>query len=43
MGLLPGEAFQNGAARAIANTFNTPEWVTPAGVTSAVKVSVARR
>jgi len=43
LGLMPGEAFQNGAARAIANTFNTPEWVTPAGVTSAVKVSVARR
>ena len=43
MGLMPGEAFQNGAARAIANTFNTPAWVTPAGVTSAVKVSVARR
>ena len=39
MFLAPGEAWQTGAARATANTFNTPEWVTPAGVASGVKIS----
>ena len=43
MGLLPTEAFQAGAARATAVTFQTPEWVTPASVASAVKISVAKK
>ena len=43
MGLMPGEAFQAGAARASATTFQTPEWVMPASATSAVKISVARK
>ena len=43
MGLLPGETFQAGAARAIANTLSTPDWVAPAGVTGAVKISGARK
>ncbi|HEX6047791.1 MAG TPA: right-handed parallel beta-helix repeat-containing protein [Gemmatimonadaceae bacterium] len=43
MALVPGEAFKTGAARAIANTFNTPAWVTPAGVESAVKITVSRK
>ena len=43
MALLPGEAWQAGAARATAVTLQTPEWVTPANVASAVKVSSARR
>ena len=43
MPLSPGETFQVGAARATAATFQTGEWVTPASVASAVKISVARR
>ena len=43
MALLPTEAFQAGAARATAVTFQTPEWVTPASVASAVKISVTRK
>ena len=43
MALTPGEAFQAGAARATAVTFQTPEWVTPASVASGVKISVTRR
>ena len=43
MGLMPGEAFQPGAARATAATFQTPEWVTPASAASAVKISVTRK
>jgi len=43
MALMPGEAFQTGAARATATTFQTPEWVTPANVATAVKISVARK
>jgi len=43
MTLTNGEAYQAGAARATAGTFQTPEWVTPANVASAVKISVARR
>ncbi len=43
MGLTPGEAFQPGAARATAVTFQTPEWVTPASAASAVKISVTRK
>jgi hypothetical protein len=43
MVLTPGEAFQAGAARATAQTFNTPEWATPAGVASAVKLSISRK
>jgi len=43
MGLAAGEAFKGGAARATANTFNTPEWVTPASAASAVKISISKR
>jgi hypothetical protein len=43
MGLVPGEAFQAGAARATASTFQTAEWVTPATAASAVKISFARK
>ncbi len=43
MGLTPGETFQAGAARVIASTLQTPEWVTPASATGAVKISVARK
>ena len=43
MPLSPGEAFQAGAARATAATFQTGEWVTPASVASAVKISFARK
>ena len=43
MALTPGEAFQAGAARATAVTFQTPEWVTPANVASGVKISIARK
>ena len=32
-------AFRTGAARATANTYNTPEWVTPAGAAGAVSIS----
>jgi len=39
----PGEAFRSGAARAIAYTFQTPEWVVPARVASAVKISTSRK
>jgi len=43
MGLAAGEAFQSGAARATAVTFQTAEWVTTASVGSAVKISVTRK
>ena len=43
MALLPGEAWQAGAARATAATFQTPEWMTPASVASGVKISFTRR
>jgi hypothetical protein len=45
MELLPGEAFQAGAAKAIVQTSNpdTPEWVTPASVSSGVRISVGRK
>jgi len=43
MGLMPGEAFQAGPARATAGTFQTPEWVTPASAASAVKISIPRK
>ena len=43
MGLTPGQAFQSGAAQATAVTFQTAEWVTPASVASAVKISIARK
>src|SRR5688500_9138533 len=45
MALVPGEAFQAGAAKAIVGTFNneTPEWVTPASVTSGVRISFSRK
>jgi len=39
MALLPGEAFQPGAAQATAQTFNTAEWVTPASVAAGVKIA----
>jgi hypothetical protein len=39
MALTPGEAFQAGAARATAFTFQTPEWVAPASVASAVRIT----
>ena len=45
MTLVPGESFQAGAAKAIVGTFNneTPEWVTPASVTSGVRISLSRK
>jgi hypothetical protein len=43
MPLSTGEAFQNGAARATAVTFETPEWTSPAAVASGVRISVARK
>ena len=45
MALVPGEAFQAGAAKAIVQTFNneTPDWVTPASVTSGVRISFSRK
>ena len=39
MGLMPGEAFKVGNARATANTIDTAEWITPAAVASAVRIS----
>ena len=36
-------AWQNGAARATAQTFQTPDWVTPAGKAGAVKISFTRK
>ena len=43
MALTPGEAFQPGAARATAGTFQTPEWVAPASAASTVKIAVTRK
>ncbi len=43
MGLTSGEAFQGGAARATAATFQTPDWVAPASVASAVKITFGRK
>jgi hypothetical protein len=43
MGLAAGEAFQSGAARATAVTFETADWVAPASVAGAVKISVAKK
>ena len=43
MALLPGEAFQTGAARATAQPFHTPEWLTPANAASGVRISVPRK
>jgi hypothetical protein len=43
MGLTPGEAFEQGAAQATAVTFQTADWVAPASVASAVKISVVRK
>jgi len=43
MVLANGETYQAGAARASAATFQTPQWVTPASATSAVKISIARK
>jgi hypothetical protein len=37
--LTDGTAWRTGAARATANTYDTPEWVTPAGAASAVTIS----
>jgi hypothetical protein len=43
MGLVPGEAFQAGAARASAQTFDTPEWATPSSAAGNVKISFSRK
>ena len=43
MGLAPGQVFKGGAARAIAYTFNTADWVTPASAAGAVKLSIVKR
>ena len=43
MGLMPGEAFQAGAAKATAQTLNTAEWVTPASAAGGVKISFSRK
>jgi hypothetical protein len=37
--LTDGATWRTGAARATANTYNTPEWVTPAGAAGAVTIS----
>jgi hypothetical protein len=42
MVLTSGE-FQSGSAAASAQTASTPAWVTPAGVSGAVKLSRARK
>ena len=36
-------AWQNGSAQATAQTYQTPEWVTPASVAGAVKIAISRR
>ena len=36
--LTDGQTFQSGAAKATAQTFQTPDWVTPASVASAVRM-----
>ena len=43
MALTLGEAFQAGAAKATAQTFQTPEWVAPANAASVVRVSITRK
>jgi hypothetical protein len=43
MPLSAGQAFQTGAGRALAYTFQTPEWVAPARVERAVKLSISRK
>jgi len=43
MPLAAGEAFRSGAGRAVAYTLQTPEWVAPARVASAVKLSLTRK
>jgi hypothetical protein len=43
MVLTDGETYQAGAATASAQTFQTAEWATPAGVTSPVRISFARK
>jgi hypothetical protein len=43
MGLSPGDVFKAGAAQAIAYTFNTADWVTPASAAGAVKISIVKR
>ena len=43
MGLAAGEAFKSGDASATAMTFQTPEWVKPASVAGAVKITFARK
>jgi hypothetical protein len=40
---LTNGAWQNGAARATAQTFLTPDWVTPASAAGAVKISFTRK
>ena len=41
--VLTDGAYQAGAAKATAQTLGTPEWATPAGVASAVKISFTRK
>ena len=36
-------SWQSGAARATASTYSLPEWVSPASVAGAVKISIARK
>jgi hypothetical protein len=36
-------AWQSGSARAMANTYNLPEWVAPASAASAVRISITRK
>ena len=43
MTLSNGEAWQSGAARATAQTFQTPEWVAPANAAGSVKISFTRK
>ena len=43
MTLLPGETWVRGAARVMTQTFQTPEWATPANKDGAVTISLARK
>jgi hypothetical protein len=41
--ILTDGAWQSGAAQATAQTYQTPEWVTPASAAGAVKIAIARK
>ncbi len=41
--VLPEGTWQSGLARAAANTYSLPEWVTPASAAGAVKITMTRK